>query len=464
MFFCAAGQMDSSIIAPGAEIQFNGDSDSTIYMVADINITGYKRTKPYIIEREIPVKQGQYLSKTDLKAKLLLARQQVMNTALFVYVNVYIAEQKGNLLFINVDVKERWYFFPIPYFSLIDRNFNQWWVEQKRDFNRTNYGLKFLQQNVSGRNDELQVWFINGYSRQVSLRYVQPFADKSLKHGFNIGFGYAMQRELNYGSVMNKQVFFKDEQNFVRKNFRVDASYLYRPAIKARHSFRIGYTSESLLDTIVKLNPNYFENGISKINFLEIGYGLQYFNVDYIPYPTRGLIANASFTKKGFSKNMNAWIFQASGTYTIPLRKKTLLQFQGVGSLSLPLDQPYYNQRLFGYGEMYMRGLEYYVVDGVAGIMGRVTGKQELFSIRVRTLLKNPAYRQVPFRFFIKAYGDAGYAYGRNTGSSTLTHKPLRTWGVGLDIITIYDVVFKLEYSFNQLGDRGFYFHTREDF
>jgi len=45
-----------------------------------------------------------------------------------------------------------------------------------------------------------------------------------------------------------------------------------------------------------------------------------------------------------------------------------------------------------------------------------------------------------------------------------LNNKYLHTWGIGLDILTIYDVVLKFEYSFNQLGDKGFYFHTREDF
>lgn len=464
MFFCAAAQVDTSFTARDSLLPFFTQPDSALLMIADINITGYKKTKPYIIEREIPFKQGDYITKKDLLQKLLLAKQQVMNTSLFVDVSVFISEQHGDMLFINVDVKERWYLFPIPYFSLIDRNFNQWWVEQKRDFNRTNYGIKFMQENVSGRNDQLQVWLINGYSRQFSLRYRQPFSDRSLKHGFEVSTSFSMQRELNYKSDLNKQIFFKDESQFSRKNFHADIAYLYRPAIKTRHTFRIGYTNESLADTIVKLNPDYFSNGVRKVSYPEVSYSVEYYNVDYIPYPSHGFTGGLSFTKRGFSKDMDMWSLHGAGTYTYPLFKKTFIYLQSAFTLTLPFNQPYINRKLFGYGDLYLRGMEYYVVDGVAGIMGRITARQQILNIDIKTPLKSRTYGHLPFKFYLKAYTDGGYAYSRDIGTSMLNNKYLHTWGIGLDILTIYDVVLKFEYSFNQLGDKGFYFHTREDF
>ena len=35
------------------------------------------------------------------------------------------------------------------------------------------------------------------------------------------------------------------------------------------------------------------------------------------------------------------------------------------------------------------------------------------------------------------------------------------SYGFGLDIVSIYDFVFKIEYSFNQLGSQGFNVGTR---
>jgi hypothetical protein len=33
----------------------------------------------------------------------------------------------------------------------------------------------------------------------------------------------------------------------------------------------------------------------------------------------------------------------------------------------------------------------------------------------------------------------------------------LRTAGIGIDLISIYDFVLNIEYSINQLGDKGLY-------
>jgi hypothetical protein len=43
--------------------------------------------------------------------------------------------------------------------------------------------------------------------------------------------------------------------------------------------------------------------------------------------------------------------------------------------------------------------------------------------------------------------------------SNKLSNTLLRTAGIGLDIISIYDFVFKIDYSVNQLGDKGLYLH-----
>jgi len=146
------------------------------------------------------------MAKKDLATKLKLSKQQLMNTSLFVDVDL-VPILKDSIAEIQVNIKERWYLFPLLYFKLIDRNFNQWWVDQHRSLDRVNYGIKFIQNNVTGRNDNLDVWLITGYTQQVTLRYDLPFADRKLKHGFNVGLVYASQKELNYATGNNKQLF-----------------------------------------------------------------------------------------------------------------------------------------------------------------------------------------------------------------------------------------------------------------
>jgi hypothetical protein len=353
--------------------------------------------------------------------------------------------------------------FPLPYFRLIDRNFNQWWVEEKGSLDRINYGLKFMQNNVSGRNDNLNIWLINGYSRQINLKYEQPFSNNSLTSGFSPGFFYIRQRELNYSTDLNKQVFF-DQEDFVKQTIRAEFAYLYRPAIKTHHIFKIAYVDEKVSDTILKLNPNYFPLGLTHISYPEFSYTLQYYNADYDAYPSKGFIGDLALIRRGWNKEMNMTQFQFHSIYTQPVFPKVQIQFQLAGLIRVPFNQPFYNQQLLGYGDIFLRGLEYYVVDGVAGFVGRATGRREIFTYNMKIPSKDKKYYFVPISFYAKVYSDIGYGYNKNPGDNYLNNTLLHTWGFGVDIVTTYDLVFKFEYSFNQFGGQALFFHVRTDF
>lgn len=464
MYMCTAAQTDTLAPPVSKQNAFDTSVSSPLLLIADIAIAGNKKTKPYIINREIPFKQGDYILKKDLEARLILAKQQIINTSLFVYVDVYVASQAGELVFIKVDVKERWYLFPLPYFKLVDRNFNQWWVQENHSFKRVNYGLKFMQNNVSGRNDMLNIFLISGYNHQIDLQYLQPFADRALKSGFDLHFLYSQQHEMNFGTDFSKQVFFKENDSYTRKTLRVEAGYLYRPAIKTRHTFKVSYVYEELADSIVKLNPNYFSNGARKLSFPEISYTLQYFDVDNIAYPQKGFAGDIFLLQRGFSKQMEMTQLEMHGSYSFPFVANTNLQLQAAGLIRVPFKQPFYNQPLFGYGDIFLRGLEYYVVDGVAGIVGRATERKKLFTLTLKPKLKKKDFAPIPFKFYLKTFGDLGYGYSQNPGNSLLNNQLLRTCGFGLDIVSLYDAVFKFEYSFNQFGEHGLFFHVQADF
>ncbi len=464
MYLISVAQSDTLQANTQNPLTVNVDTGkSSLLLIADIAINGNKKTKPYIIERELPFKQGDYISRADLTKKLILAQQQVFNTSLFTEVNVNIPTETDNLVFISVDVKERWYLFPLPYFKIVDRNFNEWWVTDKASFDRVNYGLKFMQNNVSGRNDKLNLYLIWGYSRQISFRYEQPLANKSLTSGYSVGFDFSRQRELNYATGFSKPLFFKQDQ-FVKQYIRGEFSYLYRPAIKTRHAFTFAYEEDKVADTVLKLNRQYFPNNTLKISYPEISYSLQYFDVDYIAYPSKGFMGDFKITRKGWTNDMNVTQFEMHGSYTFPINKTSQLQFQTGGLIRFPFNQPYYNQQLFGYGDIFLRGLEYYVIDGAAGIMGRTTARKEVFSFTLKTAPTAKKQVTIPFKFYIKAFGDAGYAYNKNPGNSLLNNKLIYTYGAGIDMVTTYDLVIKLDYSFNQLGGHGLFLHLRTDF
>ena len=439
---------------------------NSLFTVRNIVITGNRKTKAVIILREIPFKSGEEYPLQDLVKKFEDARRQLMNTSLFHEVVVALKSFEGYKVDVIVDVKERWYIFPLPYLKPVDRNLNQWFVEQKASLSRVNYGVKLLYNNVTGRNDKFRFWLVSGYTKQLSFSYDRLYFDKKMKWGVNVGFAIGKNREVNYNTINDKQVFIKDNNNYIRSFVNANAELTYRRAIKTRHRFGIGFTKEIVSDTIVSLNPAYFKSGRNSIQFPEIYYNMMYYDLDYIPYPTKGYAAAVSIGKKGFNNTINLWQLSARGSGNWHLIPKTFLSLNSYGIIKLPFQQPYFNQRLLGYSDVFMQGYEYYVIDGVAGGYLKTTITRELlnFHIRMPATKKGKEPYHIPIKVFGKIYGNAGYVYNPQPGNNLLSNKMLYSGGIGIDVLTFYDVTFKFEWTFNQLGQNGLFLHRKTIF
>jgi outer membrane protein assembly factor BamA len=431
--------------------------------IRSIIVTGNKKTKEHIVKREIPFEEGSAYPLADILSSLTISRLNLINTSLFVDASVDFSHWYNDSLDIIVDVKERWYWFPIPIFKPVDRNWNVWINQYNVSLDRVNYGMKFLGRNVTGRNDNLTIFVQGGYTKQLAFSYVNPFVGKSLKHGYSVDMAFGRNREVNYTTTKNQQLFYKLEDRFVRDRFVVGLGYSYRKGSVERHSVKFNYTIEKVIDSVLFYNPTYFGGGGPIQSFPELYYTYQYLGVNYFPYPTKGFRADFTFLKRGISKPMNMWYFNAKAAKFWPLPGKFFYSLQGEVNLKLPFDQPFYNQPLLGYGDTYLRGLEYYVIDGVFGGMIRNTVRKQIFDIKWKTGLNSRAYGIIPFKIFVKSYGDIGYSYNRNNvAENPLTNKFLYTGGFGIDVVTIYDVVVRLEYSFNQLHERAPFIHMNE--
>jgi outer membrane protein assembly factor BamA len=438
---------------------------SNVFTIREIAVSGNKKTKESVILRELPFQSGDIYGLSDLVKEFEIGRKRLLSTAMFHEVVISLKGFEGNNIDILVAVKERWYLFPVPYIKFVDRNINQWIVEQNAKLNRVNYGLKVLYNNVSGRNDKLNLYLINGYTKQISLSYDRPYIDKKMKWGINSGFAIGKNREVNYNTINDKQVFFKDTNNFVRTFFRTFGEATYRPAIKTRHRFGISYTIETITDTIVSLNPSYFTDGRDKFSFPEFYYLMNYIDVDYNPYPLKGYVVELYLAKRGLNKETNMWLLSAKASGSWEIAKKLYFGAKLAGAVKVPFNQPYFNQRLFGYGDFFMQGYEYYVVDGVAGGYAKAVLSTEILNLGFHVKRKKDVipYR-IPFKAYAKTFVNAGYAYHSTPETNTLNNRMLYSWGVGIDILTHYDFTLKFEWSFNVLGENGLYLHRKTIF
>lgn len=442
-----------------------GVADSGSVTIQHIRVQGNHKTKTPIILRELGIYPGEKLRADSITTILDEARQRLVNTSLFLTVRVYLSGLRGRQSDLRVDVTERWYTFPIPVFSLADRNFNVWWVEERHRLDRINFGVNVYQYNLTGRNDRLALSVQQGYTHRYAITYQLPYFDRKLRQGLGVNIIYSQNRELNYQTSLNKQQYFKQDQ-FLKKEFSAGIFYTYKKAIRLYHQLSLSYNFQSVADTILRLNPRYFPDDHTIQRYLELSYRFNYNGADQWAYPLEGTTISAQLTRRGFGLlgNINETQLYMKASRYWTLFPKTYLVGGLRGEWITPERQPYFLLRGMGYYEDYLRGLEYYVADADRYGILKTELKREMLAFQVRSSLLPHKFSVVPVRIYAKIFSDLGYAHSLLPGNELLNNKLLYTYGAGLDFVTFYDIHVRVEYSFNQLGEKGLFLHTKAEF
>src|SRR5690606_3219335 len=137
--------------------QAQRDSLNVFIQIDRVFVVGNKRTKEKIIRRELDIYEGQTLTKGLLGQYIEEGKRKLFNTGLFNEVEFTVIDLLNGKADVIVRLSERWYFFPAPIFKLADRNFTEWWVNQKRDLGRVEYGVRFRHYNFRGLNEKIDI-------------------------------------------------------------------------------------------------------------------------------------------------------------------------------------------------------------------------------------------------------------------------------------------------------------------
>ncbi|MCL6523718.1 MAG: hypothetical protein K6T34_03560 [Thermoflavifilum sp.] len=436
----------------------------SMLIIRHVEIEGNKKTNDAIILRELNLHPGDTLNSHDAPRLLEEARQRVINTSLFLSVNVFLKNLSGNQVDVVVLVAERWYVFPVPIFSLADRNFNVWWVEHHHQLNRVNYGINFLDNNLTGNNDQLIFTIQSGYTYKYAIAYNLPYFDKVMHAGLGLVAGYNRNREVNYITSNNKQVYVKTPE-FIYKNWYGGIQFSYRKNIRTRHLLSLTYRDLSIADTVRILNPDYLPAGTTHQRYMELRYRFSYTGADNWAYPLRGFNFIADLSQQGFGwlGRVHLSQLQLITAYYRPLFSKIYLAVGFRTQIQLPAHQPYFLRQSMGYYENYLRGLEYNVVDASAFGILKTNLKYQIGKWNIHLPVIPDKFAHVPLAVYLKLYADVGYAYDPYRENSYLSNKWLFTKGVGIDVVTFYDVRLRIEYSFNQFGQNGLFLHTKSE-
>ena len=435
--------------------------------IADIDIQGQKKIQKKALLYEISLHQGDSINSNDLIRELERSKRLLFNTLLFQDVQYNITEwttdQQVKILFTVKNVGIIW--LPSGTIELADRNFNVWWEEKKRDPTRLNYIGKLSHRNLTQRIDRLKVQAQIGYSQKAEVDYISPTWTKSnFRNHFNIF--YQRAREVQTNTVENKQVFNdSDNKDYWLYRFRSTAGFQYRTNLYLQHLLSATYYNNRIADTVAMINPNFF---LQKNNqqYLSFSYLFSSDFRDYRPYPMHGYFWNLGLQYDGLGSPgaPHRLLTYLNYHQYIPLPNKFNLEaITKIQYTPLSIKQPYYNQRALGFNQDFLRGYEYYIIDGQNFAYTKLALRRPLLKTAIQFPLSPIAsFKQLPIRVFGKAHSELGYVQDNYYATNNpLANRALYGGGLGLDIIFFTDIIFQTEYSINHLKESGFFLHTK---
>lgn len=212
-FFCFITSSLFAVAASSDSVSINPPINKR-FVINNITISGNNRTKSRIIIRELPFKINDTIRQSDLESVLLRAKNNVLNTSLFNFVRIDTVPFFENRIDVHIDVKERWYIFPVPLFEIAERNFNTWLLNPT--LQRANYGFYLIDENFRGLKENLALKIRLGYAEQYELSYSIPYIDKKQTTGLGMGFSYNRNHEIIYSTVNDQIQYYKNPASYVR--------------------------------------------------------------------------------------------------------------------------------------------------------------------------------------------------------------------------------------------------------
>jgi len=416
------------ILVSGLKAQVLRDEALTenSFRVDSIKIQGNKKTLKKTILRELSFSVGDTVTQSDLQFN----STRIYSLGLFNKVEIY-ANRIADKNIVVIDVRESWYFYPIPFIDLANN-----------DIKRASYGVDFLWQNMSGKAEKANFIFSLGYNPQLVISYLNPLFFFNNDLGLIAKFAYKkisnkslillkiLGKDFNYTDVSAEVGINKKFNQFNEMNFILGYQYVAQPFKELSY-----YTaSKTGFDRLPLLKVNYSYDTRNLKQFSELG-SYYLFQVIY----------------KGFNFNKISYF-----KYKIDLREYS--QIKGLLTARLRLlvqksfgwNVPYYDHSFFGYNEI-VRGNKSKIKEGENLVkfsfeLSYPIIKTFLFSIKLPLL--PVSLTTFDFGLKINFFYDAGKIFDRRFDFSKQNFQ--QGFGVGLNLLFLPYNIVRFEIAFDE--------------
>jgi len=462
---------NNNLISKNRVLNSENDSLANKFLnISEIKIKGNKKTKKEIILRELDFEVGEKISTIELNTKISDAKKNLTNLNLFNFIDFNIKKNK-NTVTIEIELVERWYLWPYPIFEISERNFNVWWNDFKEtnysDFSRINYGLFLNIENFRGRNELIVLKYRRGFKEHYQINYKIPFLKNNQNLGINTDIEFFRRKKTFYKTVDNNLLFYENSQNFTSKDLILNFDIIFRKNVKMKHKLKMKIFHTSIDDSIKLLNPNYLSNNSNEGSFIKFSYNFIYENRDNKNYPLKGNYIDIEASKNlSISSPIKHFELYSHLEHHHILKEKIYLGSSFRSRVTHKNIQSYFTNETFGFND-YVRGYEYYVVDGKDYWLSKSSVKICLIKPKkfIIPYFKMEQFKKSHYSLYFSIFSDLGYAKNiQNFEDNTLANSIMWGKGISLDYVTYYNKMIRLEFAINRLSEKGVFLHFSNPF
>lgn len=445
--------------------------------VQTINLLGNRKTKKSVVLNELTFREGDTLLQHRLEEVLERNRQNVYNLGLFNEVQVDHEELNGNL-YIIIEVKERWYVFPRPHIRVEERNtYDLITAVAEGDFSRLAYGASVRWRNVGGYNETLRFYGQLGFSKRLYLDFLRPGLFGNGRVDFVTGLHHIHEKEIMYGTERAAVRWGRVESEPTQRSYNMYVGLRKRFSVYNSLYGELSYKHYRFSDSIYTFllngeQANFIPNDrpLEQYPSLILSYACDLRDVKAYPlkgykYQVFGRLAgvpgasSVQFAKLGFT-----W------AHHLPLNERWNIAYGTHHIYTFGRDVPFFEKSTIGIRRREfpnisttLRGYQPYAIDGSYVMMTKSELKFALLPRKIYHMDEIPfkRFQDFPLGIYLTSFFELGYVSDHTSSNQDrfLRDTWLRGYGAGINIIGIYDILLRIEYARNHLGDGGIFLH-----
>jgi outer membrane protein assembly factor BamA len=453
--------------------------DAAYIRITGVEISGNKLTRPGIIERELDFRVGDSLAtyqhgkrvnfsdrifypgdSSELRLRMNYSRENLINTKLFLTVNISLKKVVANQYLLLIDVTERHYWWLFPVAKLNAPNFNEWL--RAPQWSDVSMGLFFSHNNLFGLSHQTSLVAYFGKSWAIALGYKIPWIGSGKKVGIIMTAGYANNYTVEYASVDNKRQMLYAPNSM--QDVKVAAKLMLRPGLYNYGTIKLTGEYITISDSMFKLDSGYLSGNKKSNTSLSLYADYYYDSRNSHSYPLKGNMLRVFINKVGLglvSKDVDMFYYGIDFHFYQTIGRKWFIAEMIKAENAAGENAPYYYQLNMTHGKDFIRGFDLYTLKGDQMYYCRNNIKYELIKPSLKKVKEGQEknkFKAMQYAFYLNAFADAGYVVNKFNDNNPYNNKFLFSWGLGIDFVTYYDLVIRFEYAFTSIGTNGFFF------